>query len=39
MRFRLLVKGVPLFVFLRGMPVFLRNYRTTRLSKENIYHD
>ncbi|HOG18397.1 MAG TPA: DUF268 domain-containing protein [Syntrophales bacterium] len=30
MRFRLLVKGVPLFVFLRGMPVFLRNYRTIK---------
>lgn len=30
MRFRLLVKGVPFFIFLRGMPVFLRNYRAIK---------
>ena len=26
MRFQILVKGVPFFIFARGMPVFLRNY-------------
>ena len=35
MRFRLLVKGVPLFVFLRGMPVYLRNYSLIKKHAES----
>ena len=30
MRFRIIVKGMPLFTFLRGMPAFLREYREIR---------
>ena len=30
MRFRIIVRGMPLFTYLRGMPAFLREYRTIR---------
>jgi SAM-dependent methyltransferase len=30
MRFRIIVKGMPLFTFLKGMPAFLREYREIR---------
>ena len=39
MRFRILVKGMPLFVFLRNMPAFLREYREIRRQGEKAGGD